>query len=284
MSISLGQYKDAIELSSYPRPELLKSEEEKVAACEKLLKFLLRERGLIAAFSATYEQKRKLVRNYMNLRQPLPVPQEILEAQDALFWTESVERGIVKVEELPADKYGISLWQGDVTRLNADGIVNAANKSLLGCFLAGHNCIDNVIHSFAGMQMRNDCAKIISVQGGEEESGDCKITSAYNLPSRYVLHTVGPMVGREVTDEDRATLRSCYVSCLNLAEEMGLKSVAFCCIATGVFNFPRAEAAEIAVGAVMNWKLKHPQSNLQVIFNTFLPEDTEIYGNILKMI
>ncbi len=283
MGLSFDEYKDAVELSPYPRPEKVGSEEERTEVCEKLLKFLLRERGMIAAFSASYEKKRSLVRGYMNERAALPIPQEILDMQDKLFWTETLERGIVDVGEIPEIKYAISLWQGDISRLNADGIVNAANKGLLGCFLPGHNCIDNVIHSYAGMQLRRDCARIMSLQG-QEDIGDVKITRAYNLPSKYVLHTVGPMVGREVSEEQSAQLRSCYISCLNLAHDLGLRSIAFCCISTGVFNFPRGEAAEIATGAVVNWKIHHPNSNLKVIFNTFLPEDTEIYQNILKYI
>lgn len=282
--MTFDRYKTLIDLSPYPRPALLKTEEEKSEACDTLLKFLLRERGLIAAFSATYERKRSLVRGYMNERAAMPVPDEILAVQDALFWTESVERGIVEADSIPEIKYGISLWQGDVTRLRADAVVNAANKSLLGCFVAGHHCIDNVIHSFAGMQLRGDCARIMAYQGAPEENGEAKITRAYNLPSRYVIHTVGPMVGREVTELQRAQLRSCYTSCLNLAEEAGAKSIAFCCIATGVFNFPRAEAAEIATGAVLGWKLARPESKLKIIFNTYLDEDAEIYRNILGMV
>ncbi len=282
MGLNFADYKNKIPLSPFPRPALL-SAEEKDEACGKLLKFLLRERGTIAAFSATYERKRELVREHMNRRPALPIPYDVLCLQDALFWTESVERGIVPPEEIPAGKYGVSLWQGDITRLAADGIVNAANKTLLGCFLAGHRCIDNTIHSFAGMQLRDDCARIIALQGAEEACGDAKITRAYNLPSKYVLHTVGPMVGRELTDLDRATLRSCYISCLNLAEEAGLNSLAFCCISTGVFNFPREEAAEIAAGAVVNWKLRHAGNSMKVIFNTYLPEDTRTYENILRM-
>ena len=283
MGLSFEQTKKVIDLSPYPRPALL-TEEEKAEACTTLLKFLLKEQGLIAAFNATYEKKRELVRGYMNRRAAVPVPAEILALQDRLFWTETVERGIVSAADIPEIKYGISLWQGDIARIDADGIVNAANKSLLGCFLPGHNCIDNVIHSFAGMQLRDDCAKLIAAQRQEEDCGEAKITRAYNLPSKYVLHTVGPMVGRGLEEEDRAQLRSCYTSCLNLAEEAGLKSIAFCCISTGVFNFPRAAAAEIATGAVVNWKMRNPESKLKVIFNTFLPEDTEIYSNILKFI
>ncbi|MCI9504443.1 MAG: protein-ADP-ribose hydrolase [Clostridia bacterium] len=284
MGLSFEECRKILSLSPYPRPEPYRTQAEKTEACDALLKFLLRERGMIAAFSAPYEKKRTLVRRYMNLRAPLPVPEEIAAVQDRLFWTETLERGIVKTEELPANEYGISLWQGDITRLNADAIVNAANRAMLGCFLPGHNCIDNAIHSYAGMQLRGDCSKIISAQGCEDECGDAKLTLAYNLPCKYVLHTAGPMVGSEVSERDRAALRSCYTSCLNLAEEAGLRSVAFCCVSTGVFNFPRAEAAEIAVGAAMNWRLKHGSGKMKIIFDTYLNEDTEIYRNILKLI
>ncbi len=281
MGLSLQENLSCINLSPYPRPEPF-SHEKKEEACDELLRFLLRERGMIAAFSATYEKKRSLVRDYMNVRPPLPIPDEILRLQDRLFYTETLERGVISPEDIPAGKYNLALWQGDITRLAADGIVNAANKGLLGCFAAGHHCIDNAIHSFAGMQVRDDCAKLIAAQGGEEECGMAKVTRAYNLPSRYILHTVGPMVGRSVTDSDRAALRSCYNSCLNVAGEMDMKSVAFCCVATGLFNFPHEEAAEIATGAAINWKLKHPDSDMKIIFNTFLPFDTEIYANILR--
>lgn len=284
MGLSFEEMAKTVVLTPFPRPEPLKTEREKTEACDRLLKFLLRERGMIAAFSASYERKRSLMRQYMNVRPATPVPAEILAVQDGLLWTESLERGIVNAESLPEAGEGISLWQGDITRLDADGIVNAANKGLLGCFLPGHHCIDNAIHSFAGMQLRDDCAKLVARQEREEECGDAKITRAYNLPSKYVLHTVGPMVGRELTEADRRTLKSCYVSCLDLAAEAGLSSVAFCCISTGVFNFPREAAAEIAVGAVIGWKMKHADKKIKVVFNTFLQEDTAIYQNILKMV
>lgn len=284
MGLSFEEYGKLIELTPYPRPQPLQSEKEKDEYCGKLLKFLLRERGMIAAFTSTYPKKRALVRAYMNERAALPIPDEILFLQDRLFYTETLERGIVSAADLPEGKLGISLWQGDITRIDADAVVNAANEKLLGCFLPGHNCIDNVIHSFAGMQVRRDCAKIMAQQGQDEEVGDVKVTRAYNLPSKYIFHTVGPVVGRELEESQIAQLRSSYISCLNLAEEMKLRSIAFCCISTGVFNFPRAEAAEIAAGAAVGWKLHHPDSRLKVIFNTFLDEDTALYRNILKMI
>lgn len=270
-----------IDLTPYPRPALLSAEEQE-EHCNRLLKYLLKEQGLIAAFNSPYRRRREAIRGLMNRRMPHPIPSDILELQDRLFWTESVERGIVGEEMLPFGKYGIALWQGDITRLKVGAIVNAANSALLGCFTPGHNCIDNAIHSFAGMQLRDDCAKLIAAQDQEEEVGGAKITRAYNLPSAYVLHTVGPMIAGEPSREARSALRSCYISCLNLAEEMGLGSIAFCCISTGVFNFPREEAAEIATGSVLNWKMK-TKSPIKVIFNTFLPNDTEIYSNILKI-
>lgn len=281
--MGLETYAKFIDLTPYPRPALL-SAEEKDEACGAILKFLCRERGLIAAFSSVYEKKRALVRQYMNRRAPLPVPQEILDLQDKLFYTETVERGIVAAEEIPEVGNGFSQWEGNIIRLGVDAIVNAGNKSLLGCFLPGHDCIDNIIHSAAGMQMRADCQRIISAQGHEEEAGNAKITRAYNLPCKYVIHTVGPMVGRELSDVNRAELRSCYTSCLDLAEEMGLSSIAFCCVSTGVFNFPGEAAAEIATGAVMNWKLRHPENKMKIVFDTFLPRDTEIYRNILRLL
>lgn len=283
MGLPLEVIRKTVVLTPYPRPVPLE-EGETEEFCDRLLKFLLRERGMIAAFSSTYEKKRTLVRQYMNLRAAHPIPREVLEEQDRLFWTETLARGIVHAEELPELKYGISLWQGDITRLDADGIVNAANKALLGCFVPGHNCIDNATHSFAGMQLRDDCAKLMAALGQEEACGEAMVTRAYNLPSKYVFHTVGPMVGHEVTEKNRAELRSCYNTCLTLSDEMGLKSIAFCCISTGVFNFPRGEAAEIAAGAVISWKLRHPESGLKVIFNTFDAQDTEIYRSILSMI
>ena len=281
--LSFSDYKNLIDLNPYPRPALL-SKAEMAKACDELLQFLMRERGMIAGFEATYEKKRSLGRGLMNERAPLPVPDDILKVQDAFLWTESVERGIVPISGLCELQQGITVWQGDITRLEVDGIVNAANKALLGCFVAGHHCIDNAIHSFAGMQVRRDCATIMEKQGGEEECGEAKITSAYNLPSKYILHTVGPMVGHEVYPEERAALRSCYTSCLDLAEEAGLRSIAFCCISTGVFNYPQEEAAEIAIGTALDWKQRHPESAMKIVFNTFLPRDTQIYQNILERV
>lgn len=282
MSISLEDYRDLICLTPYPRPEIFENEEELKEAGTKLLIYLQRERGLIAAFNVPMSKKQEKIRRLVNERMPLPVPPEVLALQDRILWTLSVERGIVQAEDLEWDKNGFCLWQGDITRLATDAIVNAANGGLLGCFTPAHDCIDNVIHSYAGMQLRDDCASIMAKQGTSETPGNAKITRAYNLPAKYVIHTVGPIVGNELNDEQRGLLRSCYTSCLNLAREMNLKSIAFCCVATGLFNFPHAEAAEIAVGATYSWKLRNPDYDIKVVFDTYLDSDTEIYRNILS--
>lgn len=283
MILNFNDYKDSIPLTPYEHTTGFITKERRGELCDVLLKFLLRERGMIAAFNTSYESKRRVIRSYMNERMPYPIPTEILSAQDELFWHETLIRGIVNVQALnPSDKCFI--WQGDITRLNADAIVNAANSDLLGCFMPLHSCIDNIIHSRAGMQLRKDCAVIMGLQGESEEEGFVKVTRAYNLPSKYVFHTVGPMVTKSVGPLDRSKLKSCYISCLDMAEEMGLKSIAFCCISTGVFNFPRGEAAEIAVGTVKNWQIKHPDSPLRVIFDMFTDNDAEVYNNIFKFL
>ena len=264
--LSLKEYKEIIDLNYRPRPAAELTEEEKSVICDEMLGVLLEERNEIAAFSYPYRVKRDLIWGYLNERMPNPVSSRFLEIQDKLFRAESVERGVVDVSSLDY-REGIALWQGDITRLNADAIVNAANNSLLGCFIPHHKCIDNVIHSRAGVQVRLDCSKIMGAQGEAEPSGCAKITLAYNLPSKYILHTVGPMVGVRVTDEDRRVLRNCYISCLNLAREMGLHTVAFCCISTGIFGFPGDEAAAIAVGAVKGWLLEAGGCDMRVVFD-----------------
>ena len=195
---------------------------------------------------------------------------------------EARERGVVDVETIPcvAAHPKLALWQGDITRLNADAIVNAANSQLLGCFVPGHHCIDNAIHSAAGLQLREACAALMREQGHEEPTGGAKITRGYNLPAKYVLHTVGPIVHGAVTERDRALLASCYRSCLRLAEEHGLQTVAFCCISTGVFHFPNEAAAEIAVATVNEW-LETARHLRKVVFNVFLEKDLHIYRRIL---
>ena len=185
---------------------------------------------------------------------------------------------MAELPPVPSDER-LVLWQGDITRLDADAIVNAANAQLLGCFRPGHNCIDNVIHSAAGLQLREECAAIMRAQGHEEPTGQAKLTGGYNLPARHVLHTVGPIIDGPLTDRDRELLASCYRSCLALAEEKGLKSVAFCCISTGVFRFPKGEAARIAVATV---KETLQNSRIEkVVFCVHGDENLRIYQSLL---
>ena len=227
------------------------------------------------------ESRRYFLRCLMNVRDPRALPPRFLEAQDALLSAEREERGVVHVADLPAvpGEPRLVLWQGDITRLDADAIVNAANSALLGCFRPGHNCIDNVIHSAAGLQLREECAALMRAQGHEEPTGGAKLTGGYNLPAKHVLHTVGPIITGPLTDRDREKLASCYRACLALAEEKGLRSVAFCCISTGVFRFPKEEAARIAVGTVR--KALENCAVERVVFCVHGDENLRIYQNLL---
>ena len=226
------------------------------------------------------EEKRQLLRALMNVRPPRPANGEFLRVQDEYLKERLAERGVTHIKDLTPVEPGICLWKGDITTLAADAIVNAANSQLLGCFAPCHGCIDNAIHTYAGVQLRLECARIMAAQKTEEPAGRAKITRAYNLPCRHVLHTVGPIVCGNVTQQNRAELAGCYRSCLELAAADGLDSVAFCCISTGEFRFPNQEAAEIAVETVRAWQREHP-GTVQVIFNVFKETDYDIYREIL---
>ena len=278
--LTLSEYKDIIDLVYKPRKRVILTESEKSSICDEMLGTLLEERNEIAAFSYPYKIKRDLIWGYLNQRLPNPVSERFLEIQDRLFGSETEENGVIDVDSLEY-RENIALWKGDITRLNADAVVNAANNSLLGCFIPHHKCIDNVIHSRAGVQVRLDCSKIMGAQGEAEPAGCAKITLAYNLPSKYIIHTVGPMVGLRVTEEDRRVLRNCYLSSLNLAKEMKIHTIAFCCISTGIFSFPNDEAAAVAVGAVKNWLLETGY-DMRIIFDVFLDKDLAIYEYVLK--
>ena len=217
----------------------------------------------------------------MNVRPPVPVSKDFLKVQDAYLTQRLTERGVTKLEELKPAQPGIYLWQGDITTLAVDAIVNAANSGMLGCFVPCHGCIDNAIHTYAGVQLRLECSEIMQRQGQEEETGQAKITKAYNLPCRYVLHTVGPIVYGDVTQIDCSLLASCYRSCLDLAAGHVLRSIAFCCISTGEFHFPNELAAEIAIGTVRKWQQQNPDK-IEVIFNVFKGSDYVIYRCLLQ--
>jgi O-acetyl-ADP-ribose deacetylase (regulator of RNase III) len=252
----------------------------------KLNRLLLDEmpeyRDQAAAFPQEDGAQRRLLRSLMNVRPPRPLRQDFLEMQDQLLSAEREEKGVVDVMALPATAKDsrLVLWQGDITRLKADAIVDADNSALLGCFCPCHGCIDNAIHSAAGLQLRDECNEIMRRQGHQEPTGRAKLTGAYNLPARYILHTVGPIIQGRVTRQDRRDLASCYRACLELAAEHQLKSVAFCCISTGEFHFPNREAAEIAVQTVTDF-LKQKTSLERVIFNVFKDADAAIYQELL---
>ena len=235
-----------------------------------LIKTLATEQPRYAGLElpADREEKRALLRALFNLRPPLPADERLLAVQDEYLAEELRARGTTLAAELAPLSGDICLWQGDITTLAADAVVNAANSAMLGCFVPCHRCIDNAIHTYAGIQLRLACHELMERQGHEEPTGGAKITPAFNLPSRYVIHTVGPIVYASLTRRERDELASCYRSCLKLAKENGLKSVAFCCISTGEFRFPNAAAAQIAVDTVREF-LKEEGVGMRVIFNVF---------------
>lgn len=259
-----------------------------------LIKFLLSEQPQYAdnAIPAVEQEQKNLLRSLFNLRMPNPVTKTFLQIQDAYLQEEVLQKGITEFTGLHPVQGQIYLWQGDITTLRCDAIVNAANSAMLGCFVPCHGCIDNAIHSAAGVQLRLECARIMesasstetnyfgSRKRALEPAGKAKITKAYNLPCRYVLHTVGPIIHGSATQQDCDLLADCYRSCLELAAAYQLKNIAFCCISTGEFHFPNQEAAEIAVRTVQDYQKKH-QNGLEVIFNVFKDKDYEIYRQLL---
>ena len=245
-----------------------------------LLEFLLRERGETMALPGDEAAQRRLLRALCNVREPVPAPADFLAVQDAYLQEETRRKGVTDAARIPEAEPGIRLWRGDITTLRCDAIVNAANSALLGCFVPCHGCIDNAIHTYAGVQLRLACAELMAAQGHPEPTGRAKITPAFNLPSRYVLHTVGPIVRNRPTARDEALLAACYRSCLALAAAHGARSVAFCCISTGEFHFPSARAAQIAVQTVREAR-KTLQHEMDVIFNVYQERDLRIYEGLL---
>ena len=227
------------------------------------------------------ERQKILLRGLMNVRRDYPIGAEFLQVQDEYLQCETAARGITDIADMTPVQPGLYLWQGDITTLKCDAIVNAANSGMTGCYIPNHRCIDNAIHTYAGVELRLACAELMEKQGHPEPTGKAKITPAFNLPCRYVLHTVGPIISGLVTKEDKELLASCYRSCLELAAENKLESVAFCCISTGEFHFPNELAAEIAVRTVKEF-LKKQTSVKKVIFNVFKDLDKTIYEKLLR--
>lgn len=229
---------------------------------------------------ANADAQRRLLRSLMNVRMAAPVDDGFLQIQDAYLQEENRKKGFVTLADMEELQEELYLWRGDITRLAVGAIVNAANSGMTGCYQPCHNCIDNCIHTYAGMQLRSFCSEMMVEQGYAEPTGQAKITPAYNLPCQYVIHTVGPIVQGKLAQKDQDLLRSCYQSCLDLAEEKGIESIAFCCISTGVFCFPNARAAEIAVETVKEHKAQ-TGSDIKVVFNVFKEEDEGIYRRLL---
>ena len=229
------------------------------------------------------QEQKDLLRGLMNIWEPKELSEEYIKIQDEYLTEESIRNGITDIADLkPIDSDSrIYLWQGDMTTLRVGALTNPANSALEGCFRILHNCADNIVHSKSGLQLRLTCHKIMEKQGHPEPTGQAKITPAYNLPCDYVIHTVGPIVQGFLTDEHEELLASCYRSCLDIAEENGVKSIALCCISTGVFMFPNQRAAEIAVETVKNW-LDETGSQMKVVFNVFKDIDLEIYEKLLN--
>lgn len=245
-----------------------------------------------------YENKRMALRSLMNIRMPKKMAENVIKVQDEFLSAEAREKGIVRVSDIRTirEQYGsrhpfgdkISIWQGDITRLSVGAIVNAANSQMLGCFIPCHKCIDNAIHSAAGIELRAECnhemnqRRIRYGRGYEEPTGQAMLTKGYNLPAQYVIHTVGPIVGFRLTKELRQDLRNCYESVLKCCMDNGIRSVAFCCISTGEFHFPNDEAARIAVDTVTKQLEKHEEQFDRVIFNVFKDLDLRLYEACLK--
>lgn len=245
-----------------------------------IIRALLEENPRYPEIPPSDKQQKMLLRSLMNVRPPRPISEGFLAVQDEYLQEELRQRGITDLADLTPIGEGIYLWQGDITTLRCDAIVNAANSQLLGCFCPCHGCIDNCIHTYAGVQLRLECARLMKRQGREEETGRAKITRAYNLPCKYILHTVGPIIQGRLTKRDEELLASCYRSCLELAVRNRVDSIAFCCISTGEFHFPNDRAAEIAVRTVREF-IQEKKSGIKVIFNVFKDLDYKIYRNLL---
>ena len=247
-----------------------------------LIQYLLSERRDLKDIVVPEAEadKFRLYRSLVNIRPAVRADASFLQAEDAFLQEMTAQKGITSLTDLTPAETGIYLWRGDITTLKCGAIVNAANSGMTGCWQPCHSCIDNCIHTFAGVRLRYKCNQIMQAQGHEEPTGRAKITPAYNLPCRYVIHTVGPIVQGRLTRRHEEQLVSCYRSCLALAEENGCRSIAFCCISTGVFGFPKQRAAEIAVRTVREYRTEI-DSRIEVIFNVFRSFDYELYRDVL---
>ena len=252
-----------------------------------LIKHLLSEKNADTKIPDDDEEQKLLLRALMNVRLPKPISHTFLKIQDEYLTERKIEKGVVTLDSLIFHGLNgilqnqIAVWQGDITCIATDAIVNAANSGMTGCYGANHACIDNAIHTYAGIQLRLECTELMKQQGYEEPTGDAKLTAAYNLPSKYVIHTVGPIVQGKLETRHIVALKSCYKKCLEAAVKNNCTSIAFCCISTGVFMFPNEKAAEIAVNTVKDFLLE-TKSAIKVVFNVFKEKDFEIYERMCK--
>jgi len=243
---------------------------------KNIIMYLMADEHVSHQIPSSLEERQRMMRALMNVWEPKAISEDFVKMQDAELQMQREDKGVVEVHD-----EGLTIWQGDITRLKVDAIVNAANSQMLGCFVPLHRCIDNAIHSAAGVQLRLACAEMM--HGTEEPTGSARMTPGFNLPIKYVIHTVGPIVttSRPLRQQE-VQLASCYSSCLDLANRHGLESIAFCCISTGEFRFPNDRACDIAVSTVRSWMASHPESSVKtVIFNTFKDIDHELYQNAL---
>ena len=244
---------------------------------KNIIMYLMADEHVSHQIPSSLEERQRMMRALMNVWEPRPISDDFLKMQDVELQMQREDKGVVEISDITLQTSDIRLWQGDITRLKVEAIVNAANAQALGCWAPLHNCIDNCIHSAAGIQLRKECAD--KMQGRLLKTGEAFITNGYNLPARHVIHTVGPIIESGCpSKEQEEQLAQCYRSCLDLAEENGLQSIAFCCISTGVFHFPNRRAAEIAIETV----LTYPRHSLKtIVFNVFLDKDRDIYEQLL---
>ncbi|MDG4554387.1 MAG: protein-ADP-ribose hydrolase [Candidatus Competibacter sp.] len=296
--LDLDDYRSLVRLDEpfVAPPPVPAAADRRAALVDELLTYLQAERGETGGGNrSSRDEKRRWLRALLTVRGPDPLPDWVHDRLDRLLRREVLDRGVTDIANLPrlprnwlgADRDAATtaiLWRGDIATLNADAIVNAANAQMLGCFQPFHGCIDNAIHSAAGPRVREDCDKIMRRQGGAEGTGWAKVTRAYNLPSRYILHTVGPIVAPDrLRPEHERWLAACYRSCLDLASRVrDIRSVAFCAISTGVFGFPREPAARVALRAISGWLDDHPGALDSIVLNVFSQDDFQIYQRLLR--
>jgi len=290
MVIDLDDYRELIALDRpFARPAA--ADPPSVPALVTRLLTTLHGEGLTVPANMAGQPDRTQLRALLTVRTPGVLPDSVLHEIDALLQLEHEQQGSVAHRSLgdPGTQETTlragdrcTVWRGDITRLQIDAIVNAANDRMLGCFVPFHACIDNAIHDKAGPRLRADCAAVMGKQGHHEPQGEAKATRAYNLPSRFVLHTVGPIVRGRLGAHHVAALERCYESCLSLAARIGATSIALCGISTGLYGFPKAEAAAVATATVHRWLTDHPHDMEHVVFNVFDSESFDVYASALS--